>query len=378
MFNNFKLGAKICIVVSVCVLLMVLILSFIISYQSHKILLKEAMLLIDNANSRTTNRAVGLFDQVSATVQFASDRMNAALIRNEIISEQETLDIVNSLSKTSEFIEYAYVIFSNSHSFLSKNGNGFRMDDSVKNILNQNNNNDGLHISDPFRIQIQNENIFTIELSVNILNAQKQKIGTLGILYNLDVLSKDLLHARRSIFEGDRRFLMTREGVIFLHPNKDFLGKNLKEINPHQSAQDILTASSNNERGIYDYHFKNQNEDYMAATQLFNILNSKQTFIMVTLAPKKSIYQPFYDLLFNIIVTSLISILVVIVIISYYVKFYISTRIENVSKHLFSFFKYINFKSNELPRDLQPRANDEIGQMAKAINENILATKQGL
>ena len=127
---------------------------------------------------------------------------------------------------------------------------------------------------------------------------------------------------------------------------------------------------------IYEYDY--MGSAYMAGVQPFKIANSDAYFTMVTVAPTRSIYEPFYDLLFSIVLTSLISLLVLSVAILYYVKNYITTRIENVSKHLFAFFKYINLETTELPGNLRPRANDEIGQMAAAINENIKATKEGL
>ncbi|ELP6347595.1 methyl-accepting chemotaxis protein, partial [Campylobacter upsaliensis] len=139
----------------------------------------------------------------------------------------------------------------------------------------------------------------------------------------------------------------TQDGVIFLHPDKNFLGKNLQEMNAGESARNVLNASMNNERGIYAYDYLD--DKYMAGVQPFKIANSNSIFTMVTLAPTKSIYQPFYNLLLGIIITSLVSLLVVIVTILYYVKFHITRRIVNVSEHLYSFFKYINFESDQLP-----------------------------
>ncbi|MBT0744641.1 methyl-accepting chemotaxis protein, partial [Campylobacter upsaliensis] len=129
-----------------------------------------------------------------------------------------------------------------SKSYIAANGAGEVMDNGLKNVLSQNidTNNDKMFVSKPFNVQIKNKNIFTINFSFNIFNSQKQKVGTLGILYNVSALSQDLLDPRRSIFSEDRRFLMTQDGVLFLHPNKDFLGKNLREVNTDESAQNII------------------------------------------------------------------------------------------------------------------------------------------
>ncbi|EAL3981625.1 methyl-accepting chemotaxis protein [Campylobacter upsaliensis] len=377
MLNNFKLGTKIITIVLCCVFLVIFFLTLIVSYQSYQALNKEAHLLITNATARNVNKVEGYVNQVSETTKFAVNRLSLALERGEL-SQRELLDVLETLSGSSKFIEYAYIILPNSQSYIARDGISETMDNHLKNILNQNanNNDDKMLISKPFNVQIKDKNIFTINFSFNILNSHKQKMGTLGILYNVGTLSEDLLHSRRSIFEGDRRFLMTQDGVVFLHPDKNFLGKNLQEINAGESARNVLNASMSNERGIYAYDYLD--DKYMAGVQPFKIANSNSIFTMVTLAPTKSIYQPFYNLLLGIIITSLVSLLVVIVTILYYVKFHITRRIVNVSEHLYSFFKYINFESDQLPANLKPRANDEIGQMAAAINDNIKATKEGL
>ncbi|ECZ4669491.1 methyl-accepting chemotaxis protein [Campylobacter upsaliensis] len=377
MLNNFKLGTKIITIVLCCVFLVIFFLTLIVSYQSYQALNKEAHLLITNATARNVNKVEGYVNQVSETTKFAVNRLSLALERGEL-SQRELLDVLETLSGSSKFIEYAYIILPNSQSYIARDGISETMDNHLKNILNQNanNNDDKMLISKPFNVQIKDKNIFTINFSFNILNSHKQKMGTLGILYNVGTLSEDLLHSRRSIFEGDRRFLMTQDGVVFLHPDKNFLGKNLQEMNAGESARNVLNASMSNERGIYAYDYLD--DKYMAGVQPFKIANSNSIFTMVTLAPTKSIYQPFYNLLLGIIITSLVSLLVVTVTILYYVKFHITRRIVNVSEHLYSFFKYINFESDQLPANLKPRANDEIGQMAAAINENIKATKEGL
>ncbi|EPU9892071.1 methyl-accepting chemotaxis protein, partial [Campylobacter upsaliensis] len=377
MLNNFKLGTKIITIVLCCVFLVIFFLTLIVSYQSYQALNKEAHLLITNATARNVNKVEGYVNQVSETTKFAVNRLSLALEHGEL-SQRELLDVLETLSGSSKFIEYAYIILPNSQSYIARDGISETMDNHLKNILNQNanNNDDKMLISKPFNVQIKDKNIFTINFSFNILNSHKQKMGTLGILYNVGTLSEDLLHSRRSIFEGDRRFLMTQDGVVFLHPDKNFLGKNLQEMNAGESARNVLNASMNNERGIYAYDYLD--DKYMAGVQPFKIANSNSIFTMVTLAPTKSIYQPFYNLLLGIIITSLVSLLVVIVTILYYVKFHITRRIVNVSEHLYSFFKYINFESDQLPANLKPRANDEIGQMAAAINDNIKATKEGL
>ncbi|MCR2124799.1 cache domain-containing protein, partial [Campylobacter upsaliensis] len=359
MLNNFKLGTKIIVIVLCCVFLVIFFLTLIVSYQSHQVLDKQARLLITNVTARNVNRVEDYVNQVSETTKFAVNRLSLALERGEL-SQRDLQDVLETLSGSSKFIEYVYIVLPNSQSYIARDGACETMNNDLKNILNQNanNNDDKMLISKPFNVQIKDKNIFTINFSFNILNSHKQKMGTLGILYNIEALSEELLHAKYSIFEGGRRFLMTQDGVFVSHLNKEFLGKNLKDLNTGGGGQNILNASINNERGIYAYSYLD--DEYMAGVQPFKIANSNSIFTMVTLAPTKSVYQPFYNLLFTIIIASLVSLLVMIVTILYYVKFHITRRIIDVSEHLYSFFKYINFESDQLPANLKPRTNDEI------------------
>ncbi|MCR2104204.1 cache domain-containing protein, partial [Campylobacter upsaliensis] len=359
MLNNFKLGTKIITIVLCCVFLVISFLTLIVSYQSHQVLDKQARLLITNATARNVNRVEDYVNQVSETTKFAVNRLSLALERGEL-SQRDLLDVLETLSGSSKFIEYVYIVLPNSQSYIARDGACETMNNDLKNILNQNanNNDDKMLISKPFNVQIKDKNIFTINFSFNILNSHKQKMGTLGILYNIEALSEELLDTKHNIFEGGRRFLMTQDGVFVSHLNKEFLGKNLKDLNTGGGGQNILNASINNERGIYAYSYLDN--EYMAGVQPFKIANSNSIFTMVTLAPIKSVYQPFYNLLFTIIIASLVSLLVMIVTILYYVKFHITRRIIDVSEHLYSFFKYINFESDQLPANLKPRTNDEI------------------
>ena len=57
--------------------------------------------------------------------------------------------------------------------------------------------------------------------------------------------------------------------------------------------------------------------------------------------------------------------------IKFYIKFNISSRIHNISEHLFAFFACLRHETDRCPAPLKPKANDELGAMAIAINKGI-------
>lgn len=56
---------------------------------------------------------------------------------------------------------------------------------------------------------------------------------------------------------------------------------------------------------------------------------------------------------------------------------YLITSIEKISQGMFSFFDFLSGKTDDTP-PIQAQSNDEFGQMAQAINENIAKIKQEL
>ncbi|EDO7663604.1 chemotaxis protein [Campylobacter coli] len=73
-----------------------------------------------------------------------------------------------------------------------------------------------------------------------------------------------------------------------------------------------------------------------------------------------------------VIITSIISVLLLYFIVSRYLS-----PLASIQVGLNSFFDFINHKTKNVST-IDVKTNDEFGQISKAINENILATKQGL
>ncbi|MCW1863993.1 methyl-accepting chemotaxis protein, partial [Campylobacter jejuni] len=378
MFKNFQLGTKIVFVVLLSVFIVLFALTALISIQSYNALYYQTNLLVGNANARNANKLQGYINQVTSTMSFAASRAESTL-KYSVFDENQMKDIVESLSESSNFIEYAYIIGTNSQAFIAQNGKSFTMNSKLKSDLLANTSpskNRKIGISKPIRLQIQNRDFTTLNFTIDIFNFANQKVATLGVLYNLNPVEQDLFSEKRNIFKGDRRFLITQDGVLIIHPNKEFVGKNLKDINVGTSAQKIVTNSMNNIRGIVSYDFLGIN--YIAGVQPFEVLDSDTILTMISLIPNESVYESLYDLLYIIIMYSIVGMIIIAFMVFFYVKFFITQNIHDILKHLLSFFDYINFKTSFPPRDLRIKSNDELGKMGKMINENILATKKGL
>ncbi|HDZ5087585.1 TPA: cache domain-containing protein, partial [Campylobacter jejuni] len=359
------------------VFVVILALATLISLRVYDTLDHEAGLIVANVNARGANKVQGYVNEASSTMSFVVNRMESTLER-VALNEGQMKDIIESLSAGSDFIEYAYII-GTSEAYMAQNGKSFTMDSKLKSDLLANASPSAkgkVGISRPIELHIQNKDFTTINLTIDVFNPAKQKVATLGILYNLTYLGRDLVSGRYSVFEGDRRFLMTQDGYVIISLNKDFIGKNIKEINTDPSVQKIVTNSANKTREVFDYKFLGN--DYTAHIQPFSIADSDAILTMVSIAPNEIVYGSFYNVLYTIMICSIVGMIIITFTVFLYVKFFITQNIHNILKHLLSFFDYINFRTTFPPKDLKTKSNDEIAQMVIAINENILATKKGL
>ena len=60
------------------------------------------------------------------------------------------------------------------------------------------------------------------------------------------------------------------------------------------------------------------------------------------------------------------------------IKYSLLSRINGISNLLFDFLKYINYETKTAPKLTKPKAEDEIGMMRLAINQNIHKVQKGL
>ncbi|EAJ1254447.1 methyl-accepting chemotaxis protein, partial [Campylobacter lari] len=351
MLKNLKLGTKIILIIFFIVLFAISTLTALISYQSYTTLNNEAHKLISNAGARNVNKLENFFNQVSSSLEFANKNINSIIEKKSINLKDQALDIIQNLSSTSSFISYAYIILED-YSLIAQNDKNFAMPMPLKqNILNSISlkDTDQMNISSLIVLNINGQNIYTINFSFPIYDKNKNYQGAIGILYNIDALADDLLHPRRSIFENDKKFLMTQDGLILFHSNKKFVGKNIKEIG-NFDVTPILNASMNAKRGVFDY--RDSDYEYLVGVQPFKIWNTKTYFTMATLAPKESIYESFYTLLFSMIAFSIVSLVFIGIIISYFIKISITSKINQILIHLISFFKYLNHEIAQAPTNL--------------------------
>ncbi|MDC0932849.1 methyl-accepting chemotaxis protein [Arcobacteraceae bacterium] len=181
------------------------------------------------------------------------------------------------------------------------------------------------------------------------------------------------------------------ESNMIMHPiNKDLIGKNFKGSSD-LSFIDLSVStlkSSSKTNAFIDYSFTTPSSN-VTASKISNVSLIKEWgWIIGTgayvddienniLKMKKSEDEEVNLIMLEIIGIALLLAIVIIFIVSFISSKYISNPMNKFEEGLLSFFQYLNREKNEVSM-LDESTRDEIGMMAKIVNQNIIKTKTSI
>ncbi|HED6192204.1 TPA: methyl-accepting chemotaxis protein [Campylobacter coli] len=160
-------------------------------------------------------------------------------------------------------------------------------------------------------------------------------------------------------------------GNTFVFDNKDriFAASNKALLDPSVDHSPVLNAyKAHGDNNFFSYKLNNE-ERLGACTKVFayTACITESTDVI-----NKPIFKAAYIQVIALIIMISISIILLYFIVSKYLS-----PLAAIQTGLTSFFDFINHKTKNVST-IEIKSNDEFGQISKTINENILATKQGL
>ncbi|MHD40822.1 methyl-accepting chemotaxis protein [Campylobacter coli] len=181
-------------------------------------------------------------------------------------------------------------------------------------------------------------------------------IGVLGI----DVLLTSL---------QDRIARPPGNTFVFDHKDRVFAATNKALLDPSVDHSPVLNAyKAHGDNNFFSYKLNNE-ERLGTCTKVFayTACITESTDVI-----NKPIFKAAYIQVIALIIMISISIILLYFIVSKYLS-----PLAAIQTGLTSFFDFINHKTKNVST-IEIKSNDEFGQISKTINENILATKQGL
>ncbi|EOA5004648.1 methyl-accepting chemotaxis protein [Campylobacter coli] len=200
---------------------------------------------------------------------------------------------------------------------------------------------------------------FTNEYAITYSKALYKDGKFIGVL-GIDVLLIDL---------QDKIARTPGNTFVFDRENKIFAASNKESLNPSIDHSPVLNAyKTHGDYNFFTYELDGK-ERLGTCTKIFayTACITESTDVI-----NKPIFKAAYIQVIALIIMISISIILLYFIVSKYLS-----PLASIQTGLTSFFDFINHKTKNVST-IDVKTNDEFGQISKAINENILATKQGL
>ncbi|ECQ7450241.1 methyl-accepting chemotaxis protein, partial [Campylobacter coli] len=156
---------------------------------------------------------------------------------------------------------------------------------------------------------------------------------------------------------------------VFDHKDRVFAATNKALLDPSVDHSPVLNAyKAHGDNNFFSYKLNNE-ERLGTCTKVFayTACITESTDVI-----NKPIFKAAYIQVIALIIMISISIILLYFIVSKYLS-----PLAAIQTGLTSFFDFINHKTKNVST-IEIKSNDEFGQISKTINENILATKQGL
>ncbi|ELU1126827.1 methyl-accepting chemotaxis protein [Campylobacter coli] len=156
---------------------------------------------------------------------------------------------------------------------------------------------------------------------------------------------------------------------VFDHKDRVFAATNKALLDPSVDHSPVLNAyKAHGDNNFFSYKLNNE-ERLGACTKVF-------AYTACITESADIINKPIFKAAYIQVIALIIMISISIILLYFIVSKYLSP-LAAIQTGLTSFFDFINHKTKNVST-IEIKSNDEFGQISKAINENILATKQGL
>ncbi|EAJ5859516.1 methyl-accepting chemotaxis protein, partial [Campylobacter jejuni] len=413
MFRLSSVSSKLLLSVAISIIVAIALIIAIVSFQVASYSEKEARNTILLSSKRYVNYIQGILNEEVTLTKVVATSLNEMFQNNDHVDINLIESLIKNAFDSSHYAAYTFLYLKDTtvlsdmqnvdKKYISPDGKTFSMiffdqiaekSGGITTISTPNNfsqlnliqnieqnakygDKDSVFVGSPRKLNYDNNEFLGINFGMPIFNNKGKFIGVIGYTLDLLEISEIILDPKFDFFEGDLRILMNDQGIIAVHKNKNAILKTLFDINKDQSAQLIVEAVKNHKDEILDNYIASTGDLSYASISSFSTLGNSSHWSVIVTAPKKSVLAPLYKLQYTIISVAIIALIAILTVVYFFIRKIIGSRIPLILKSLENFFRFLNHEKIEI-QTIEIKANDELGKMGKIINENILATKQGL
>ncbi|XMD64403.1 Cache sensor-containing MCP-domain signal transduction protein [Campylobacter lari subsp. concheus] len=367
MFSFKSLSSKLTFITCLLIVAILTVVNVINYYESKETVNNY----LYEIQTKTMRDVVKVYEFYGNSKRAAINSLENSISSKPNMHQDEIIDILSTLKQTSDF-ELVYIGFED-------NGKTYRSNKVINDITSGYDTKNRpwykqakaagkLIVTDPYVSASSGQ--ITLTYAAPIYSDGKF-IGVAAGDYDLSKFSKDVLSLGHS--NSSYVAVYDREGVITFHEDKEkMLTKNDLSINIANAVKANPDLVDPNKEDILFYA-----KDGAGKTQVATCMQSLNPKYIICSITEESVYTNAVNkLLFQQIIIAIIAIIIALLL----VRFAIIKNLKPImviTAGLNSFFDFINHKTKDSAM-IDVKTNDELGAMAKAINENITKTKNAL
>ncbi|RKO64692.1 methyl-accepting chemotaxis protein, partial [Campylobacter sp. P255] len=327
--------------------------------------------LLNEIQVKNMTDANALYDFYGNTKRMAIESLAEQFSTNLNMPTEEIMHILKLAAKTSGF-ELVYIGFEDSGKNYQSDGEILDLskgyDTKNRGWYKEAKAAGGFITTDPYKSITTGEMGITYAIPVY---ANGKFIGVVGGDYNLKTFSKDVLAIGDS--QSSYAAVYDKEGMIIFHEDEGrMLTKNDLSVNIANAVKSNPSLIDLTKEKTLFYA-----KDGNGKTQVVTCNQALNPKYMVCSITNESVYTTAVNkVLFQQVIIAFIAIIIALIL----VRFAIIKNLKPIAvitTGLNSFFDFINHKTKDSAM-IDVKSNDELGAMAKTINENITKTKNAL
>ncbi|STA75298.1 MCP-domain signal transduction protein [Campylobacter lari] len=332
---------------------------------------RDVQKLINDIQIKTMQDVLKSFDDYTASRSDAIKAVAAEIKKNPNASLEEIYTMVKVAKEASRF-DVLYVGLAKNGAMIRSNGNHQMPSDGYDPrtrtwYTSVASGEDKVVISKPYMAPSLKAPSLAFSYPIII---DGKFMGAVGGNYDLNTFSDNVLAMGKS--QSGYTVVLDDEGTILFHESsKDLLTKtNLSQniVKTYLATPDGKDGKLSSEPMLID--------DDNAPRKAVICQESSIGYNVCVIADEKIYNEPVNKALVNQIIIGIISLIIALIIVRFMISYNLSP-LQAIQTGLNSFFDFINHKTKDSAM-INVKTNDELGAMAKAINENITKTKNAL
>ena len=220
------------------------------------------------------------------------------------------------------------------------------------------------YITEPYKFEVDGKEVLNTTVSTPMYHEGKF-VGVIGIDISLDAIVKRV--SKISIFDNGFTYLVSNEGTIIAHPNSKLLGQKINKVYKDKEHLEISKQIMSNKD--YSFEQKLNGDKTFNYVKSFALSNSGVSWGFGLTVIEDEFLEDAYIISDFSIIAGIISLVLVSLVLIMQTKI-LNRNLTTISQGLGNFFKFLN-KENNSPSKIKINTNDEFGEMAKDINQNI-------